>query len=56
MVYRTILGTVPTLQATGLLGMSISSARKGKGLVKTAVTSFIGIPLIGRTATLIKGL
>ena len=56
MGYKAILGTVPTFQALGLLGSSARFAKKGKGAVKTAITSFIGIPLIGKTASLIKGL
>ncbi len=53
MAFRTILGIVPSLQAIGLLGRS---AKKGKGVIKTGVTALVAIPLISKTADLIKGL
>lgn len=56
MSYKAILGIVPSLQATGLLGRNMSFAKKGKGAVKTAVTIFVGLPLISKTADLIRGL
>ena len=56
MAYKTIMGLVPTLEATELLGINIGFARKGKGLVKTAATNLMGIPLIGKTASMIAGL
>lgn len=56
MAYRTILGIVPSLQAIGLLGRNLEFAKKGKGIIKTGITSLMGIPLISKTANLITGL
>ena len=56
MIYKSILGLVPSFQAIGLLSRNIQFAKQGKGVVKTALSSFIGIPLLSKTADLIKGL
>ena len=56
MVYKTILGIVPSLQATGLLARNVEFARKGKGAIKTGIRSLVSIPLISKTASLIAGL
>jgi len=56
MSYKTILSNVPSLQALGLLGRNISFAKKGKGAIKAGITSLVGIPLISKTADLIKSL
>ena len=65
-----ILGIVPGLQATALVGYNLNlpkrdgsgrgiRANRGRGgcpIVKTGVTNFLGIGLIGATATMINKL
>lgn len=77
MVYKKILGIVPGLQATALVGENLKlcpgykirsqgtgrglGVGKGKGpigrnMVRTGVTNFLGIGLIGATAKVINEL
>jgi len=53
-----ILGIVPGLQATALVGANLKLMKKPtpKKFVKTAVTNFIGIGMIGATAGMINKL
>jgi len=53
-----ILGIVPGLQATALVGHNLNLLKKptAKKFVKTGVTNFLGIGLIGATATMINKL
>ena len=57
-IEKSILGIVPGLQATALVGHNLKLLKKptSKKLVKTAVTNFLGIELIGATATQINKL
>ncbi len=56
MSYKGILSAVPSLQSIGLLGGSIKFAKKGKGAIKAGVTTLVGLPLISKTADLIRGM
>jgi len=53
-----ILGIVPGLQATALVGHNLKLMKKPttKNMIKTGVTNFIGIGLIGATAGMINKL
>jgi len=55
---KTILGIVPGLQATALVGHNIKLMKKptAKNMMKAGVTNFMGISLIGATATQINKL
>lgn len=60
---KTILGIVPGLQATALLGENLKLMKnKGKGkftpkkFVKTGVTNLVGIGMIGATSKAINDL
>ena len=57
MTAQNIIGLVPTLQATALVGENIHDLKKiakGKGsLTKTAVKNIVGISLLRSTASLI---
>ena len=56
MSYKAILSAIPTFQSVGLLGRNIQFAKKGKGAIKAGITSLVSIPLISKTADLIRGL
>ena len=53
-----ILGIVPGLMATSLVGNNLKLMKKptSKNMIKTGVTNFLGIGLIGATATQINKL
>lgn len=58
MVYKSIMGIVPGLQATALLGPNIKLMKKptSKNFIKTATTNFMGIGMIGATSDMINKL
>jgi len=53
-----VLGIVPGLQATALVGHNLKLLKKptAKKFVKTGITNFLGIALIGATASEINKL
>jgi len=57
---KNILGIVPGLQATALVGNNLKLIKKPnlkpKMLVKVATTNFLGIAMIGATAGMINKL
>jgi len=54
-IEKSIIGIVPGLQATALMGENLKLMKKptSKKFVKTAVTNFIGIGMIGATSEMI---
>ena len=57
-IEKSVMGIVPGLQATALLGENIKLVKNPspKKFLKTATTNFIGIGMIGATAGMINKL
>jgi hypothetical protein len=57
MPYKVIIGLSPTFMSLGLVGQGAKSVGKGfKGMFSMGVSSLAGIPLISKTADIIKSL